>query len=336
MPTTPDSPSVTLARPADFMALQTSVHGRPSLAARSGWPAAALLLLACACSGHPSIPRPASDFGSDERRPSGRSSVSLVEPPGGRFLKRSVAVTEFANTTPYGNDGADGPEALGRQVAHNVTSRLAATQKFLPFDPGQDPEAPASPYEVTGTLSRLDPGGPAESDNEAAQDAVAAIQVQIISRTTGRVVFATVGHSAAAPLLSDGVAEIDAALSHKLISAAIASVMDELVEQLLEDPWTTSVLLVYGTTCVISGGHSHGLRIGDHLVVLERPKSIVDPGTGEDRPRAPRQLARVEIESSFGHTAAGEASICKVISGDLEECCPAELIVQQSASVRLH
>ena len=54
-----------------------------------------------------------------------------------------------------------------------------------------------------------------------------------------------------------------------------------------------------------------------------------DTKSGTQSKLMPNEVARIEIESSFGTGSVGEASICKVVSGDLAERDPSSLVVQQ-------
>ena len=251
----------------------------------------------------------------------------------GRKLKRSISVPDFENLTDYGRDTTTlGGETLAEHSSEVVRAHLAATKQFLPFDPASSPEPPRTDYMVKGRLQLLGVMELPQTRGAARRGpakAIAEVQLQVLATATGRPVFQRKGRAERPLQLRVRTQKLDDETTRELVAEAVGSVMDEVVEELLDSPWSTSVLMMYGANCVISGGSALGLKIGDQLVVVERPSPGGNSQTGQGAQAFPVEVARIQIESSFGGDSAGEASICKVISGDLTRIEPTRLVVQQ-------
>ncbi|MEC7584946.1 MAG: hypothetical protein VYE77_11570 [Planctomycetota bacterium] len=249
----------------------------------------------------------------------------------GRKLKRSVAVPKFDNATDYGRDRGTGDGlTLGGHVSAVVSEHLTATQEFLPFDPDSLPDSPRTDYLVRGRIQLLGVMEPPRSRDAATPrepKAVAEVRLEVVATATNRVLFEREGRAERLAWQPRPAGKLTDETARELVAEAVGSVMDDVVEQLLDSPWSTSVLMMYGANCVISGGSALGLKVGDQLVVCQR--SPAQPVEGEPVAEFPLEVARIQIESSFGGDSAGEASICKVISGDLTRREPSKLVVQQ-------
>ncbi|MEC7583263.1 MAG: hypothetical protein VYE77_03015 [Planctomycetota bacterium] len=251
----------------------------------------------------------------------------------GRKLKRSIAVPDFENLTDYGRDKTTlGGDTLAEHSSGFVRAHLAATKQFLPFDPASLQEPPRTDYMVKGRLQLLGVMELPQTRGAARRGpakGIAEVQVQVLATATGRQVFQRKGRAERPLDPGAPTQKLDDKTTRELVAEALGSVMDEVVEELLDSPWSTSVLMMYGANCVISGGSALGLKVGDQLVVVERPSPGRSSPTGQGPDAFPVEVARIQIESSFGVESAGEASICKVISGDLTRIEPTRLVVQQ-------
>ena len=110
-------------------------------------------------------------------------------------------------------------------------------------------------------------------------------------------------------------ATFDSTLNDKALSAAVANLMDKIINKLADKPWTTSILAVEGDNVFISGGQRQGLRVGDRLKVMAPGKVIKSPQTGFNVQLPHSQVGELEVVSFFGDSDTNEGSICRIVSG---------------------
>ncbi len=114
-------------------------------------------------------------------------------------------------------------------------------------------------------------------------------------------------------------ATFDSTLNDKALSASVANLLDKLVNQLSDKPWTSGILSVEGENVLISGGERQGLKIGDRLLVMVPGKVIKSPQTGFNIQLPHTQVGELEITGFFGDSETNEGSICRVVEGSLPD-----------------
>ena len=99
------------------------------------------------------------------------------------------------------------------------------------------------------------------------------------------------------------------------MSAAIANLLDKVLNKLADKHWTSGIIAIEGQNVLISGGQRQGLKIGDRLKVMLPGKVIKSPQTGFNIQTPHVQVGELEVVSFFGDSETNEGSICKVVSG---------------------
>lgn len=262
----------------------------------------------------------------------------------GRVLKRKVAVARFTNETQYGRGvfggGTDSP--IEEQAADTLKTRLADTGRVVLIDvegyrPGetQAAEIPAD-YVIVGSVSQFGRKTSSETgvfSRTKTQTAQAAVNLRLIRTSTGEVIYAEEGSGEASVEVGKtfGVgtsADYDSTLNDKAISAAIGTLVSNIVENLLDDPWRTGILKVDGESVIIAGGKLQGLAPGDRLAVLVRGEVIENPQFKTPIELPGKRIASLEVVSSFGTEVTSEGSICKLVEGDLAGHALESLVVE--------
>jgi len=263
----------------------------------------------------------------------------------GRTLKRKVAIVRFTNETTYGRGAFGGREGspIEKQAADILAARLVESDKVLLIDTGaisnasEDYSRIPADYAIVGSVSEFGRRTSSETglfSRTKAQVAYASVNLRLVESATGRVVYSEEGTGEAEVETGKvfGVgssASYDSTLNDKAISAAISKLVSNMLENLLDEPWRTGIIEVNGDQILISGGPLQGLRVGTTLAVIQRGRSVRNPQFNTMMELPGTEIARIEVQSSFGQGVTGEGSICKLISGSLAGHPVGALVVEE-------
>ena len=258
------------------------------------------------------------------------------------FLKRKVGIARFSNETKSGATFLvdQSGDRLGKQAADILSARLTETGRFLMFErldadnvsaeqmlAGLKDEGVSIDYLIVGSVSEFGRSKESESSifqRKMTQKAYAKVNVRLIDVETGRIIFASEGAgeatSEAKKTFGAGTsAAYDQSLTDKSISAAISQLISNLVENMTNKPWKSYLLSKEGDDFFISGGPSQGLSPGTRLVVYENGKEVKNPQTGATVTLPGKQVATVEVVTSFGEDEFNEISLVSVASGTISK-----------------
>ena len=259
-------------------------------------------------------------------------------PPARKILKRKIAVGRFTNETLYGRALLTGAQldAMGRQVGDILAARLIETGKFIVLE---RPDLGAIQAEralsgaksglvgantlIVGSLTefgRSTEGQDGFLSNTKKQVARAKVDLRLVKPETGHAFFSASGTGQAATQSGSvmgfgGKAAYDQTLNDRAISAAIADLMNALVNKLEEQPWQSDILEIEGGQVFVSGGTAQGLAPGQRLLVMRRGKTVVSGQTGFPIELPPTRVAEIEIVSTFGTDPTNEGSVARIVSG---------------------
>jgi curli biogenesis system outer membrane secretion channel CsgG len=257
-------------------------------------------------------------------------------------LKRKVGIARFSNETVSGATFLvdKSGDRLGKQAADILSARLAETGRFLMFErldadnvsaeqmlAGLKDEGIAIDYLIVGSVSEFGRSTESESgvfQRKKTQRAYAKVNVRLIDVETGRIIFASEGAgeatSEAKKTFGAGTsAGYDQSLTDKSISAAISQLISNLIENMTNKPWKSYLLSKEGEDFFIAGGPSQGLSPGARLVVYENGREVKNPQTGATVTLPGRQVATVEVVTSFGEDEFNEISLVSVASGTVSK-----------------
>jgi curli biogenesis system outer membrane secretion channel CsgG len=260
-----------------------------------------------------------------------------------RALKRKVALARFTNETRYGSGLFVDPshDRLGKQASDILASNLTKSGKFIVLERTDLAKLKAeselvgmTPEEFKKNLvgvdalilgsvvefGRKDTGEVQLFTRSRKQTAHARVNIRLVDPRTGHVFFSDDGAGEASletqTILGLGDrATFDSTLNDMAISAAIANLLDKVLNKLADKPWTSGILTVQGANVLIAGGERQGLQIGDHVKVMVPGKVIKSPQTGFNIQTPHTQVGELEVIGFFGDSETNEGSICRILSG---------------------
>ncbi|MGH7407571.1 MAG: CsgG/HfaB family protein [Candidatus Methylomirabilales bacterium] len=260
-----------------------------------------------------------------------------------RALKRKVAIARFTNETKYGAGLFTDPSSdrIGKQASDILASDLTKSGKFIVLErtdlhklKAENELMGMTPEEFKKNLvgvdalilgsvvefGRKDTGEVLLFTRSRKQVAHARVSIRLVDPRTGQVFFSESGGGEAAletqTILGLGDrAVFDSTLNDMALSAAIANLLDKVLNKLSDKPWTSGILAVEGTNVLIAGGQRQGLKIGDRLKVMAPGKVIKSPQTGFNIQTPHAQVGELEVVNFFGDSETTEGSICRVVSG---------------------
>lgn len=278
------------------------------------------------------------------------SSVLTATPE--RFLKRKVAIGRFTNETKYGQSyflDANN-DVIGKQAMDILSAKLAATDKFILLERADIDKInkelkmgdnahlsiPAD-FLIIGSISEF--GRKEVSDvglfsRVLKQKAYAKVSIRLVDVYTGQIIYSAEGDgeafSEAGSIMGVGArAGYDSTLNDKAISAAIAKVINTVIENLLERPWRSYILAYENGNYVIAGGAAQGLRKDDLYGVYRKGKRVKNPQTGMMIDLPGHLSGTIKVDATAGNGPGGEISFCSLVNGAVPTDNFSEFYVQE-------
>ncbi len=291
-----------------------------------------LILAACATPAPVPVPVPV--------QPPPAAQAAVLLPPAVKTYKRKIAIGRFTNETRYGRALLTGDQLdpLGKQTSDMLSARLVESGRFLVFE-RPDLNLARAEQTLSGTagniigvdtlivgslteFGRAIEGQTGFFSDVKTQVARAKVEIRLVDVKTGHVFFSASGAgqatAEAGTVLGFGnQAAYDSTLNDRAIGAAVSDVLSTVVGKLEERPWRTDILKVDGTQIYVTGGGRQGLKIGDHLAILQSNGTVRSAQSGFDIDLPPTKIAEAVVESSFGNNDTNEASICRLVSGTI-------------------
>ncbi|MCQ2597575.1 MAG: hypothetical protein MJ181_06970 [Treponema sp.] len=228
--------------------------------------------------------------------------VSPSDLPTKRDLKKVIAIARFTNSSKAAKGAFYNKGDSIIDAANDILAgRLQATNKFIlleteAFDLIQAEREAANEdllqkslaqYILVGSITsigRKTEGTSVILGHTKEQIAEATVAIRLIDTTTGQVIYseegAGVSENYTETFLGIGRrASYDATLEDKAVAAAIDSLINNIVDTCLDNPWK-SALASDGSDVFLFGGASQGVSEGDEFAVYEKGKKIKNPQTG--------------------------------------------------------
>ena len=259
-----------------------------------------------------------------------------------RTLKRKIAIGRFSNETQYSKsvfyDKSNDP--MGKQASDLLSSKLAISDKFilierLDFDKivselntsGVVSEGVGADYLIIGSITefgRKNIGKEKFFSNSKKQIVEAAVSIRIVDVATGLTIY---GEEAKGEAFAENkqvlglgdVADFDATLSDKAISAAINQLVENIITKCMDKPWKAYLLSKEEGGYIISGGSSQGIRKGDVFSVIQKGKTVKNPQTGVNIELPGKEVATIIVDQTLGDTPQNEISLVSLSSGTIGE-----------------
>lgn len=270
--------------------------------------------------------------------------IQLINTPNSPkvFLKRKVAIARFSNETQSGTSFLvdDSGDRLGKQASDILSSKLSATGKFMMFErtdkdnidsekiiSGLKEDGVGVDYLIIGSVSEFGRSVGSESkvfSRSKTQTAYAKVNVRLVDVSTGRIIFSEEGagesvNTTESKILTKTNAGFDQSLTDKAISAAIASLVSSLVENMTNKPWKSYLLSKEDDSYIIAGGERQGIASGTILNVYKNGKIITNPQTGAKLELPGKRVGSIRVDYSFGEDAFSEISFVSLIDGAISD-----------------
>lgn len=257
-------------------------------------------------------------------------------------LKRKVAIARFDNEAQYGKStlfGLNNDYNAEKQATDILSAKLAESGKFILLERNDFDKIKkeikthnlkslniGADYLIVGSITEFGRKNLSDTgvfSRSRIQTAYAKVSIRLIDVRTGQIIFAQEGSGEAKSEAgsSFGLGKhvgYDSTLNDKAISAAISSVVDGIMQNLLNKPWRSYILSVDNDTVMIAGGKRQGLKIGDTFSVYKKGKLVKNPQTGMFVELPGTKIAVIKVISQFGSSYTNEGSVCKIINGSLE------------------
>jgi len=273
------------------------------------------------------------------------TGVSTDTSSSARVLKRKVAIARFTNETKYGSGLFTDVnyDRIGKQASDMLASDLTKSGKFIVLE-RVDLNKLKAESELMGMsaeefkknlvgvdalvlgsvieFGRKDTGEVFLFQRSRKQTAHARVNIRLVDPRTGHVFFSENGGGEATAEVQTTLglgdrSDFDSTLNDKAMSAAVANLLDKVLNKLADKQWTSGILAIEGQNVLISGGQRQGLKIGDRLKVMIPGKVIKSPQSGFNIQTPHVQVGELEVVSFFGDSETNEGSICKVVSGPI-------------------
>jgi len=268
-------------------------------------------------------------------------------------LKRKVAIARFGNEAQYSKSSLFGVNTnynAEKQATDILSAKLTQSGKFILLERNDinliNEESErynlaslniGADYLIVGSVSEF--GRKKMSDTGVfartkKQTAYAKVSVRLIKVTSGEIVFAQEGSGEASSEAgtSFGLGKhvgYDSTLNDKAISTAISSVVDGIMQNLLNTPWRSYVLSKDENGILIAGGEKQGLQINDIFSIFIKGRKIKNPQTGILIELPGNKIANIRVISQFGSSYTDEGSVCQLVDGTLNGVNIEELYVQK-------
>jgi len=268
-------------------------------------------------------------------------------------LKRKVAIARFGNEAQYGKSalfGLNNNYNAEKQATDILSAKLSNSGKFILLERSDldkiDRELSThnleslnigANYLIVGSVSEFGRKNMSDTgvfSRSKIQVAYAKVNVRLIDVKTGQIIFAQegAGEAKSEAGTSFGVGKhvgYDSTLNDKAISTAISSVVDGIMQNLLNKPWRSYILSIENNTVMIAGGKKQGIKIGDNFSVYKKGKSIKNPQTGMMIELPGSKIATLKVFNQFGSNYTDEGSICQIINGSLQGVNSNDLYIQK-------
>ncbi len=299
----------------------------------------AFIVSGCATTSEPLKPKESDEISrAEQQRAQQEIKLALPAMP---TLKRKLAIGRFSNETTYGRSlwrDQDG-DPLGKQASDMLMSRLIDTGRYMVFERPDlskieneqvilgDRELVGVDALIMGSVTefgRSTTGKTGFLSDTKLQTARAVVEVRLVDVRTGYAFFTASGKGEASLESGDvagfgSKAAYDATLNDKAIGAAISDLTEELLNELGQRPWQTSILSYEDSLLYLSGGERQGLTKGDKFAVMRPGKRIKSKQTGFDIDLPATKIATIQIESFFGDSEVNEGSVAVVVSGTMPD-----------------
>ncbi|MGZ0016897.1 CsgG/HfaB family protein [Yeosuana sp. AK3] len=259
-----------------------------------------------------------------------------------KVLKRKVAIGRFSNETQYAKglfyDKDNDP--IGKQAQDILATKLASSGKFLLLERQDldkivaemnttdvDYQKVGADYLIIGSVTefgRKNIGDVNVFNRKKSQIVQAGVSIRLVDVSTGQIIYSeeAKGEAETSTKTVMGLgerADYDATLGDKAITVAITKLVENIINNCMDRPWKSYLLLEDSGNYIISGGDSQGIKKGDKFEIILKGRKIKNPQTGIMMELPGKSVGKIEIMTTGGDTPQSEYSIASLIEGQLDD-----------------
>lgn len=267
-------------------------------------------------------------------------------------LKRKVAIARFSNEASYGKSSMFGLSGydVSKQTTDILSTELSKTGRFILLERLDSDKIEkelknynikslniGADYLIVGSISEF--GRTAISDvgvfsRKKTQIARAKVNIRIIDVASGEIIFAQdgVGEAKSEAGKSFGLGkhvDYDSMLNDKAVSAAISSMISQMMDNLLAKPWRSYVISRQANALIMAGGKEQGVKVGDTFSVYKRGQVVQNPQTKMPIELPGTKIAKIKVISLFGENYTNEGSVASVVDGSIKGVKDEALYIQK-------
>lgn len=268
--------------------------------------------------------------------------------PAKKTFKRKVAIGRFTNETMYGKALLGGStDPLGKQTSDMLSTYLVDSGKFIVLERPelglvkeeqqilQQSDVPGADTLIIGSVTefgRKNEGQTGFLSANRTQVAYAKVFIRLVDVRTSYAFFSATGTGESTTQTGHVAgfgshADYDATLNDKAIAAAVADMINGIVQKLEERPWSSDILKVDGSTVYITGGQKQGIAVGDILSIQIPGDTVKSQQSGFPITLPATPVASIRIVSQFGDNDSNEGSVAEVASGNVPQDAAGKLMV---------
>ena len=251
------------------------------------------------------------------------NKTNTIESPA---LKKIIAVTRFSVSMADRNASY----AYAQAAYDSLVNRLQASGKFIVFEEGDfdtlekyvqstggSIKKRLAQYMIVGTVNEVakkTTGSSAFGITSTKTTVEASVTIRLIDTSTGQVIYAEEGsansnnNKTSVNYHGFGISASGydpKSLESTAISAAIDSLIDNIIVTCSNNPWTSEIFFDNSGICYLIGGASIGVKEGNKFDIYKKGGTITNPQTG----------AIIELPGEI----IGEATIVKTLPAGVPE-----------------
>lgn len=258
----------------------------------------------------------------------------------GLGLKRKIAVGRLSNETNYGRsllrETVTGVH--DQKISDMFTQAIVNTNQFLIFE-RQDLASIKAEQNLTGISQQLvgvdtlvigsltefgrnttGERGFVSSSNK--QEATATVDLRLVDVASGQVIASVSGSGSSSleqsrTLGFGSVAGYDGSLNDIAIGAAVNAAVENMLNLLLEKPWTADILAQENDQVFISGGASQGVKAGMIFDVMTKGQQVYSATMGSNITLPGQKIAELEVTGTFGTDVMNQGAIGVIRNGSI-------------------
>jgi curli biogenesis system outer membrane secretion channel CsgG len=213
--------------------------------------------------------------------------------------KKKIAVSEFTNSTPYGQ------RRLGQNISSILITELSNTNRFIVLerdhvskimdeiklsmsglseDIYQDFELLGADYLIVGDVTKFavsTEGNRSLASRSRTQKADVSADLRIINVRTGEVILSETGSGLATKTTREVLgmgssAGYDEGLEQDAFRASVTSVMENIVKTISSREWICDIIEIEGENIYVNAGRQSNLEIGTTLSLYEQGDPLKD------------------------------------------------------------